>query len=76
MKVSATESVTRTVDKDWNTVLTVKLEKPLFFDTDRSRQTAIELLQQSLGKPVLPFRVQPIRDWTGRVIAYAIWKER
>lgn len=76
MKISATESVHTTVDKSGNTIFTVKLDEPRFFDTDEVRNGAADMLQQNLGKPARPVRFQPIRDWTGRVIAYAIWKER
>lgn len=77
MRVSATESVQKTVDtRNGNMIFTVKLDTPRFLDTVEVRNNAVELLQQSLGKPARPLRFQPIRDWTGRVIAYAIWKER
>ena len=76
MRVSATESVHTTVDKTGNTIFTVKLDEPHFFDTDEVRDMAVKTLQQNLGKPARPVRMQPIRNWTGRVIAYAIWKER
>jgi hypothetical protein len=76
MKVSATESVHKTVDNNGNTVFTVKLDTPHFLDTVEVREATREMLQQSLGKPVGNGRVQPIRNWTGRVIAYAIWKEK
>jgi hypothetical protein len=76
MRVSATESLHKTVDKSGNTIFTVKLNAPRFFDTVEVRNSAVEMLQQTLGKPARPLRMQPIRDWTGRVIAYAIWKER
>jgi len=76
MKVSATESVHKTVDKNGNTVFTVKLDTPRFIDTRELREATAGMLQAHLGKPVRPLNVQPIRDWAGRVIAYAIWKER
>jgi len=79
MTVSATESVRKTVDKNGNTIFTVKLDAPHFLDSDELREATREMLQQKLEKPVrlLPReRMQPLRDWTGRVIAYAIWKEK
>ena len=77
MRVSATEPVSRTVDNRSGIVIfTAKLEKPLFLDTDESRAAAVEMLQLSLGKPVRASQFQPIRDWTRRLVAYAIWKEK
>jgi hypothetical protein len=78
MKVSDDQPIRITYDKNGNTIFTAKLETPLFFDTDETRQAAVEMLQASLEKPVRvrASRIQPIRDWTGRVIAYAIWKEK
>jgi len=76
MKVSATETVHKTVDKNGNAIFTVRLEEPCFFDTDNTRQKSADRLRHTLGKPVLVTRFQPIRDWTGRLIAYAIWKEK
>lgn len=76
MKVSPTESLRKTEDRNRNTIFTARLDSPRFFDTDQTRQAAVQVLQQSLGKPVRVTRIQPIRDWTGRVIAYAIWREK
>ena len=76
MKVSATESVHKTVDRNGNTIYTVKLNTPLFLDTDQTREATLAMLEQSLGKQVRASRIQPIRNWTGRLIAYAIWKEK
>jgi len=76
MKVSATEPVHKTVDNNGNTIFTVKLDSPHFLDTDEVREATRAMLQHSLEKPVRVLRIQPIRDWTGRVIAYAIWKEK
>lgn len=76
MKVSATESMQRTVDRNGVSVFTVKLKEPCLFDTDNTRKKAVDVLEKSLGKPVAASRIQPIRNWTGRLIAYAIWKER
>ena len=76
MKVSATESVHKTVDKNGITIFTVKLDRPRFLDTDEVRESTREMLQQTLGKPVRALNTQPVRDWTGRVIGYAIWKEK
>jgi len=76
MRVSATESMQRTVDRNGNAIFTVKLDEPCFFDTDNTRKKAVAMLEGSLGKPLTASKFQPIRDWTGRLIAYAIWKER
>jgi hypothetical protein len=76
MKVSATEMVHKTVDKNGNPIFTVRLEEPCVFDTDKTRDKSVAMLEHVLGKPVTQPRFQPIRDWTGRLIAYAIWKER
>jgi len=77
MQVSATESTSKTVDRNGVAIFTVKLEEPCFFDTDNTREKARLMLEQSLGKPVgKNSRIQPIRNWTGRLIAYAIWKEK
>ena len=78
MKVSATETTTRLVDKNGVTIFTVKLDEPCFFDTDNTREKARAALEQTLGSPVgKGSRIQPIREtWTGRLIAYAIWKEK
>jgi hypothetical protein len=76
MKVPATESVHRTVDNSGNTIYTIKLDSPRFFDTDAVRDGAVDMLQHALGAPVRRLRVQPLRDWSGRVVAYAIWKEK
>ena len=76
MKVSATEKVRRTVDRNGNIILTAKLEEPCFLDTQNTRDKAVAMVEHSLGERVKPSRFQPIRNWTGRLIAYAIWKER
>jgi hypothetical protein len=77
MQVSATESTTKVVDKNGVVIFTVKLPEPCIFDTDNTREKARALLEESLGKPVGDgSHMQPIRNWTGRLIAYAIWKEK
>ena len=77
MKVSATESVRRTVDnRNGNTIFTARLAEPRFFNTEDAQRIAVGMVEQSLGKPVRASRFQPIRDWTGRIIAYAVWKEK
>lgn len=76
MKVSATETVKKTVDKNGNAIFTVRLEEPCVFDTENTRAKTVEVLEHHLGKPVNHTRIQPLRDWTGRLIAYAIWKEK
>jgi hypothetical protein len=75
MKVPAAGSF-RTTIKDGNTIFTSKLETPRFVDSVETRKVAEEMLERWLGIPIQPSRVQPIRDWTGRVIGYAIWKEK
>jgi len=76
MKISATETFKRTVDKNGTAIFTVRLEEPCVFDTDNTRAKTVARLEHILGKPVTQTRVQPLRDWTGRLIAYAIWKEK
>lgn len=76
MRVSATESIQKTVDRNGTMIFTARLDEPRFFDTEATRQESVARLERSLGKPVRPLRFQPIRDWTGRLIAYAIWKEK
>lgn len=75
MKVPSSGSLKKT-EKDGNTIYTSKLETPVFLDRTETRRLAEEMLERSLGYPVKPLRIQPIRDWTGRVIGYAIWKEK
>jgi hypothetical protein len=76
MNVSATETLSRIVDRNGVAIFTVALPEPCFFDTDNTREKARVLLEEQLGKPVVASRIQPIRNWTGRLIAYAIWKEK
>ena len=66
----------RTTNKDGNTIFTVKLDAPRFLDSNETRKTAEKMLEHSLGIPVNRTKIQPIRDWTGRLIGYAIWKEK
>ena len=75
MKVSGSEKVHKTMDRG-DTVFTVRLDSPLFIDTEEARHLAVGKVQD-LGHPVSDDpRIQPIRDRTGRLIAYAIWEER
>ena len=76
MKVSATETVRKTVDRNGTAIFTVKLDEPCVFDTENTRAKAVSKLGAALDEPVTQSRIQPIRDWTGRLIAYAIWKEK
>jgi|SRR5436190_14588762 len=76
MKVPAGDSLRATPDRSGNTIYTVRLETPLFLDTDESQKMATDMLERSLGIPVHRTRIQAIRDWTGRLIGYAIWKEK
>ena len=76
MRVSATETLSKTVDRNGVAIFTLTLPEPCLFDTDNTRKKAVRLLEQKLGDPVVESHIQPIRTWTGRVIAYAIWKER
>jgi hypothetical protein len=76
MQVSATETHTKTVDRNGVAIFTVKLSEPCFFDTLNTREKARQLLENYLGNPVVASHFQPVRNWTGRLIAYAIWKER
>jgi hypothetical protein len=72
MKMPATGLV-RTTQKDGNTIFTSKLHTPRFLDSDETRKVAVGMLEHTLGVSLDHPRVQPIRDWTGRVIGYAIW---
>jgi hypothetical protein len=76
MKVAAPGTLRTTPDRSGNTIYTVRLEKPSFLDTQETQNLATGMLERSLGIPVRPTRTQPIRDWTGRLIGYAIWKEK
>lgn len=76
MKVSATETIHKTVDRNGTLIFTVKLDEPCFFDTDNTRKKAEAIIERDLGAPVTVSRIQPIRDRAGRLIAYAIWKEK
>jgi hypothetical protein len=75
MRVSASESVHTTLYRG-NTVFTARLDTPVFIDTLQARTLAIRKVQGHLGLPVRAANFQPIRDRTGRLIAYAIWKEK
>jgi hypothetical protein len=76
MQVSE-EAIHETIDKNGNPILTVKLETPVFFDGDHPRQAAKRAVEQFLGRPVQGDpRMQPIHDWTGHLVAYAVWVER
>ena len=74
MKMPPTGDV-RTTEKDGNTIYTSKLDTPRFLDTEVTRSLAVGILKNSLGILVHRPKMQPIRDWTGRVIGYAIWKK-
>ena len=75
MKVSGSEKVHKTMDRG-DTVFTVRLDAPVFIDTQEARNLAVGTIQEHLGHPTADPRIQPIRDRTGRLIAYAIWKEK
>jgi hypothetical protein len=72
MKMPTTGQV-RTTQKDGNTIVTSKLDTPRFLDTDSTRNATVGRLEHSLGVSLDQESMQPIRDWTGRVIGYAIW---
>jgi len=72
MKISDVGTLGTTRDRNGNTIFTVKLETPSFLDTEDTRNTAKAMLGVVGDEP----RIQPIRDWTGRLIGYAIWNER
>src|SRR5688572_32419448 len=63
MRVSATENLQRTVDRNGTAIFTVKLDEPCVFDTENTRKKAVAMLEGSLGKAVNDPRIQPIRDW-------------
>jgi hypothetical protein len=77
MRVLYNEPVRTTIDKNGNTILTVKLEKPVFFDGEGARRAATTAAERFLGRPMdnAP-RMHPIHDWTGHLVAYAVWVER
>src|SRR4026209_806561 len=58
MKVSATEPVRRTVDRNGNTIFTAKLAEARFLDSEDTRRIAVGMVEQSLGKPVRASRFQ------------------
>jgi hypothetical protein len=75
MKMPETGAV-RITRKDGNTIFTSKLSAPRLIDSNETRKVAKETLERSLGISIDPeSRTQPIRDWTGRVIGYAIWNK-
>jgi hypothetical protein len=77
MRVSEGERIHRTVDRNGNSILTVKLEKPVFFDSEGARKAATKSAEQYLGRPVGDSpRMEPIHDWTGHLVGYAVWVER
>ena len=76
MRISASESFKTTFDRNGNTIFTARLASPVFLDTERARERAIKAVQEHEGHPVRATQFQPIRDWTGRLIGYAIWKEK
>ena len=73
MRISTGESVHKTIDGNGNTILTVKLENPVFFDGDGARRAAAKSVEEFLGRPVANPKMQPIHDWTGHLVAYAVW---
>jgi hypothetical protein len=75
MKVPAPGTV-RISHPNGVTIYTIRLASPLFIDSDDTRKMARGMLQQFLNKPVEDPKTQPIRDWTGRVIGYAMWPEK
>jgi hypothetical protein len=75
MKVPDTGNI-RVSHPNGNTIYTVRLETPVFVDSDETRNMAKGMLQTYLKSPIEPPRTQPIRNWTGRVIGYALWQEK
>jgi hypothetical protein len=75
MKMPSSGNFRASLDNVGTTVYTVRLETPRFVDTGEMRKVATVMLERSLGIPVSAAKHQPIRDWTGRLIGYAIWKE-
>ena len=76
MKIPDAGTVRSTPDRYGNPIFTVKLETPRLLDTGETRNMAVGVLEKSLRISVQYTRIQPIRDWTGRLIGYAIWKEK
>ena len=77
MKAPPSGTLSNTKDRNGNSIFTFRLETPFFFDSSATRKMARGLLEKSLGEPVKDnARTEPVRDWTGRVIGYAVWKEK
>ena len=76
MRVSGSGSVHATLDRNGNTVFTARLDSPVFIDSPEARTLAIGKVQEYLGHPVRAANFQAIRNRAGRLIAYAIWKEK
>jgi hypothetical protein len=68
--------VSGTTDKNGNRILTVKLKAPVFIDSDTARAAAVQVIEETLGKPVKAYAMQPIYDWADQIVAYAVWLER
>jgi hypothetical protein len=75
MKLPSAGNLRSTPDRS-GTIFTVRLDNPRFVDSKDTQAVATRILEKSLGTSVRPTRHQSIRDWTGRVIGYAIWKEK
>jgi hypothetical protein len=76
MKVPAAGDLRATPDRSGITIYTVRIDTKRFLDSEDARKVATGMLERSLGISVRPTRYQPIRDWSGRLIGYAIWKEK
>jgi hypothetical protein len=70
-----TAGFVRTTEKDGNTIFTSKLDTPHFLDTAETRRLTQGALEHDLGIRLHEPKMVPIRDWTGRVIGYAVWKK-
>ena len=77
MRVSGADEVTRSLDSDENVVFTVKVSRTLQAAVSPAeRQTqALEVLNVYLGgdQPAETFRVRPIYDTKGMLLAFAFW---
>ena len=68
--------VRKSQDDNGGPVYTVKIWTPLFSSNDVNEHAALKALQEALGMPVEPSKMQPVYGPTGVLIAYAIWIER
>jgi hypothetical protein len=68
--------ITSKADKSGNQILTVKLNAPVFINSEAARMEALKALEETLGSPIKASKMQPIYDWADQIVAYAVWLER